>query len=76
MVVCWEVDRGKRHIAEETGRGAFVEADETQIPYDPHCASSGGALNGFRNFALHLKTDFDDFERIGKDLSRVRKGLS
>lgn len=71
MVVGREVDGRERDVAEETGRGAFVEAHETQVAHDPHCAAAGD-VGRFGDFALDLETDFDDFEGVGEDL----RGLS
>ena len=70
MGVGWEVDGREGDVAEEAGGRAFVEADETEITYDPE----GGAFGwcafccGFDELALDLEADFDDFERVREDL--------
>ena len=74
MVVGWEVDRGERDVAEETGGGTFVEADETQVSNDPHRRAPGCAFDGFGDLALDLEADFDDFEGVGEDLIVDNKG--
>ena len=70
MVVRGEINAGEGDIAEETGRRSFVQADETEILDDPHGGATRSALDGFGHFALNLKADLDDFERVGEDLER------
>lgn len=62
MVVGWEIDRGERDVAEEAGRGAFIEANETKVLYDPEGRAAGDPFDGFRNFPLHLEADLDNFQ--------------
>lgn len=62
MVVSWEVNRGERDIAEETGGGALIEADETKILYDPEGRAAGDAFDIFRDFPLYLEPNLDDFK--------------
>ena len=67
MIVGREVDSGEGNIAEEAGRGAFVEANEAEVLDDPHGATAGD-VGGFGDFALNLQADFDDFKGISEDL--------
>lgn len=71
MVVGWEVNGREGDIAEETGRGTFVEAYETEVANDPDCRATWGGGGGFGNFTLDLETDLDDFERVGEDLKEL-----
>lgn len=71
MRVGGEVDGGEGDVTEETGTGALVEADETEVPDNPE----GGAARGstfhagvFRNFTLDLKANLDDLKGVSEDL--------
>ena len=68
MIICGEVDCREGHIAEQARGSAFVETDKTKIAHNPHGGAPGGAFDGFRDFALDLETDLDDFEGVGEDL--------
>lgn len=71
MVVSGKVDGGEGDVAQETGGGAFVEADEAEVFDDPDGGAAGGVGDGFGDFALDLETDFDDFEGVGEDLDSL-----
>lgn len=75
VVVGREVDGGEGDVAEEAGGGTFVEADEAEVLDDPH-GGAAGDVGGFGDFALDLEPDFDNFERVGEDLSRKRLSAS
>lgn len=68
MVVSWEVDAGKGHVAQEAGASTFVQADQAKILNDPHGGPAGDSFDGFGDFALDLKADFHNLEWVGKNL--------
>ena len=68
-----EVDGGEGHVTEQTGRGALVEADETEIANNPHGRALGGAANSLGNLTLNLETDLDDFEGVREDLNALAR---
>ena len=53
-------------VAEQARAGAFVQAQETKIADDPESGAFRCAGRA-RYFALHLESDFDDFERVRED---------
>ena len=69
MVIGGEIDGREGNIAEETGRGTFVESHETEVTYDPHGGAPRSAFNRFGDFALDLEADFDNFQGVGEDLT-------
>ena len=68
MAISGEVDGRKGNIAEQAGRSALVQSNETQISYDPHGRSLRCSFDGLGDLSLHLETNFDDLERVGEDL--------
>lgn len=62
MVVGWEVDRGERDVAEETGRCTLIQADETKVLYDPEGRAAWDSFDSFCDFSLDLETNLNDFQ--------------
>lgn len=69
MVVGWEVNSREWYVSKETGGSTLVKAKNTQVFDDPHGGSTRGTFHVLGDLSLYLETDFDDFERIGEDLS-------
>ena len=68
MAVGGEVDGRKGNIAEQAGRCALVQPNETQVSHDPHGRSLRCSFDGLGDLSLHLETNFDDLERVGEYL--------
>jgi hypothetical protein len=56
-------------ITEKTGTCTLVQSNKTQVSDNPHRRALGGSFHALRKLALNLKTDLDDFEGVGEDLT-------
>ena len=63
-----EVDGREGHITEQARRRALVQTDQTEVADDPDGRPLRRTLDALGHLALDLKTDLDDFERVGEDL--------
>jgi hypothetical protein len=60
-------------ITQETGTGALVQANETQVLDNPHGRTPGSAIHVLCDLALNLESNLDNLKRVGEDLRRVNQ---
>lgn len=59
---------GALTITKQTGAGSLVQANKTQVSYDPHSGSPRDTLYVLGEFTLNLQANLNDLERIREDL--------
>ena len=72
MGVRREVDHGEWHVTEQTGGGALIQAQDTQVSNNPHRRAFLDLFRAlgrlFEHLTLDLEADLDDFQWIGEYL--------
>lgn len=59
---------GTLTVTEQAGAGSLVQANKTQVSYDPHSGSPRNTLYVLCEFTLNLQANLNDLERICEDL--------
>jgi hypothetical protein len=59
---------GALTVTEQTGAGSLVQANKTQVSYDPHSGSPGNTFYVLCELTLNLQANLDDLERVCENL--------
>lgn len=64
----WKTVASALTITQKTGAGSLVQANETQVPHNPHGRSPRDTLDVLGKFTLNLQPNLDNLKGVGEDL--------